>query len=136
MIYAVIDTNVIVASLLTRNHDSATARVMDAVYSGAITPLVCDEILAEYDEVLHRPRLKLDAAKCDFILSLIRDRAEPINPVHTEAAMPDEDDRVFFEVALAGQDDFDSRLVTGNIKDYPKAAFVVTPAEFCDLLGI
>ena len=136
MIYAVIDTNVIVASLLTRNHDSATARVMNAVYSGAITPLVCDAILAEYDEVLHRPRLKLDAAKCDYILSLVCDRAKPVVPIHTEAAMPDEDDRVFFEVALAGQDDFDSRLVTGNIKDYPKAAFVVTPAEFCDLLGI
>ena len=31
MVYAVIDTNVIVASLLTKHHDSATARVMDAV---------------------------------------------------------------------------------------------------------
>ena len=27
----------------------------------------CDEILAEYDEVLHRARLKLDPAKCDYI---------------------------------------------------------------------
>ena len=61
--FAVIDTNVIVASLLTRNHDSATARVMDAVYSGKVTPLVCDEMLAEYADVLYRPRLKLDAAK-------------------------------------------------------------------------
>ena len=68
MTYAVIDTNVIVASLLTRSHDSATARVMNAVYAGQVVPLVCDEILAEYDEVLHRARLKLDPAKCDYIL--------------------------------------------------------------------
>lgn len=34
MAYAVIDTNVIVASLLSRYSDSATVRVMDAVYSG------------------------------------------------------------------------------------------------------
>ena len=131
MIYAVIDTNVIVSSLLTRNHDSATARVMNAVYEGKVIPLVCDEILGEYEEVLHRAQLKLDPAKCDYILSLIRDQAEPMHPVHTDASMPDEDDRVFFEIALAGQDVFDSRLVTGNIKDYPKADFVVSPSEFC-----
>ena len=131
MIYAVIDTNVIVASLLTRNHDSATARVMNAVYEGKVIPLVCDEILGEYEEVLHRAQLKLDPAKCDYILSLIRDQAEPMHPVHTDASMPDEDDRIFFEIALAGQDLFDSRLVTGNLKDYPKADFVVSPSEFC-----
>ena len=74
MTYAVIDTNVIVASLLTRSHDSATARVMNAVYAGQVVPLVCDEILAEYDEVLHRARLKLDPAKCDYIL-VRRDKA-------------------------------------------------------------
>ena len=136
MIYAVIDTNVIVASLLTRNHDSATARVMNAVYAGKIVQLICDEILAEYDEVLHRARLKLDPAKCDYILALIRDRAEPLRPIHTDAAMPDEDDRVFFEVALAGQDAHDSRLVTGNIKDYPQADFVVSPSEFCAQFGL
>ena len=131
MIYAVIDTNVIVSSLLTRNQDSATARVMNAVYEGKVIPLVCDEILGEYEEVLHRAQLKLDPAKCDYILSLIRDQAEPMHPVHTDASMPDEDDRIFFEIALAGQDVFDSRLVTGNIKDYPKADFVVSPSEFC-----
>ena len=131
MIYAVIDTNVIVSSLLTRNHDSATARVMNAVYEGKVIPLVCDEILGEYEEVLHRAQLKLDPAKCDYIRSLIRDPAEPMHPVHTDASMPDEDDRIFFEIALAGQDVFDSRLVTGNIKDYPKADFVVSPSEFC-----
>lgn len=131
MIYAVIDTNVIVSSLLTRNHDSATARVMNAVYEGKVMPLVCDEILGEYEEVLHRAQLKLDPAKCDYILSLIRDQAEPMHPVHTDASLPDEDDRIFFEIALAGQDVFDSRLVTGNLKDYPKADFVVSPSEFC-----
>ena len=131
MIYAVIDTNVIVSSLLTRNHDSATARVMNAVYEGKVMPLVCGEILGDYEEVLHRAQLKLDPAKCDYILSLIRDQAEPMHPVHTDASMPDEDDRIFFEIALAGQDVFDSHLVTGNLKDYPKADFVVSPSEFC-----
>lgn len=51
MVYAVIDTNVIVASLLTKHHDSATARVMDAVFSGKVIPLLNDEIVAEYNYV-------------------------------------------------------------------------------------
>ena len=136
MTYAVIDTNVVVASLLTRNHDSATARVMNAVYDGRVIPLVCEEILAEYDEVLRRARLKLDTVKCEYILSLIRDCAETIQPAHTDVPMPDEDDRVFYEVAIAGQGIFDAHLVTGNLKDYPTTAFVVSPSEFCDLFGL
>ena len=74
--YAVIDTNVIVASLKTRHNDSATVRVMDAVYAGSVTPLVNNEIPEEYREVLNRPHLKLDSAKCEFIISLISDLAE------------------------------------------------------------
>jgi len=45
MVYAVIDTNVIVASLLTKHHDSATARVMDAVFSGKVIPLLTMRLL-------------------------------------------------------------------------------------------
>lgn len=136
MTYAVIDTNVIVASLLTHNHDSATVRVMNAVYDGRVIPLVCEEILAEYDEVLHRAQLKLDIGKCDYILSLIRDYAETIHPAHTDVPMPDEDDRVFFEVAIAGQETYALNLVTGNLKDYPKETFVVSPSEFCEIVGL
>ena len=39
MIFAVIDTNVIVAALRTKNHDSPTAKVMRAVFSGDVVPL-------------------------------------------------------------------------------------------------
>lgn len=39
MIYAVIDTNVFVAALLTRNDNSATVKVYEAIADGLITPL-------------------------------------------------------------------------------------------------
>lgn len=133
MILAVIDTNVIVASLLTHNHDSATARVMDAVYSGKVIPLVTNEIIAEYDDVLHRSRLKLDPIKCDHIISLIADIGRVATPVPSSIEMPDEDDRVFMELALAGQDLGTSYLVTGNMRHYPQSDFIVTPAEFCQI---
>ena len=37
--------------------------------------------------------------------------------------------RFFFCTALAG----DAKLVTGNIKHYPPAELVVTPAQFCEI---
>ena len=136
MIYAVIDTNVIVASLLTKHHDSATARVMDAVFSGKVIPLLNDEIIAEYRDVLHRKRLGLNPEKCDFIISLIADIGMTLNRISTNASMVDEKDRVFYEIALAGLDMGNSKLVTGNIKHYPEVDFVVTPARFCEIMGI
>ena len=39
---AVIDTNVIVSALLTKNPQSPTARILDAVMDGEIVPLARD----------------------------------------------------------------------------------------------
>ena len=136
MIYAVIDTNVIVSSLKSAHPDSATVRVMDAVYCGKVKVVVNDAILAEYNDVLHRERLRLDAARCDFILSFLSDVGVRIDPVSSDAEMPDEDDRVFFEVTLAGQGVGNTHLVTGNMKHYPRASFVITPAQFCEIAGL
>lgn len=136
LFYAVIDTNVVVASLLTRRHDSPTVRIMDAVYSGTVVPLLDDEMAAEYREVLRRKKFGFDQAKCDFIVSLVIDLGISLDRMRFDCEMPDEKDRVFFEIALAGRDVYDSRLVTGNQKHYPKADFVVNPAQFCELAGI
>ena len=136
MVYAVIDTNVIVASLLTKHHDSATARVMDAVFSGKVIPLLNDEIVAEYRGVLHRKRLGLNPEKCDFIISLISDLGLTLDRISMNIPMTDEKDRVFYEIALAGLDMGNSRLVTGNIKHYPQVDFVVTPAQFCEMVNL
>lgn len=50
--YAVIDTNVLLSALLSKNEDSATVKVLDAVFEGKIIPLYHRDILAEYDEVV------------------------------------------------------------------------------------
>lgn len=52
--YAVFDTNVLVASLLTKHPDSPTALVVDAISEEKLIPLYNEEILEEYDDVLHR----------------------------------------------------------------------------------
>ncbi len=48
MVYAVIDTNVLVAALLTKNAASATVKVFDAIADSLITPLYHADILREY----------------------------------------------------------------------------------------
>ena len=46
--------------------------------------------------------------------------------------MPDESDRVFYEVALSKEDAY---LVTGNQKHFPVTPIVVTPAEMLEILS-
>lgn len=57
MVYAVIDTNVLISALLSKRADSATVRVLEAMFDGRIIPLYHEDILTEYDEVLHRKKV-------------------------------------------------------------------------------
>jgi hypothetical protein len=50
--------------------------------------------------------------------------------------MVDEKDRVFYEIALAGFDMGNSKLVTGNIKHYPPIDFMVPSAQFCEMINL
>lgn len=50
-IYAVIDTNVLVAAMLTRHRNSATNRIINAVIDLKITPLYHTDIINEYWKV-------------------------------------------------------------------------------------
>lgn len=51
-LYAVIDTNVVVSALL--RWDSVPGAVLEQALVGSIVPLLSDEIMAEYEEVLRR----------------------------------------------------------------------------------
>ncbi len=59
MYYAVIDTNVLVAAAKSHKPDSSASRILFLVFSGIIQPLVCDEILAEYEGILSLPVLAI-----------------------------------------------------------------------------
>ena len=55
--YAVIDTNVLVSAMLRWN--SIPGSVTEETLTGRIIPLLNDEIIAEYREVLSRPKTQL-----------------------------------------------------------------------------
>ncbi len=132
--YAVFDTNVLISSLLTKRRNTATARVVDEISKGNLIPLYNQEILNEYEEVLHRPKFSFSEEKIFRLLKMIRQFGFAVNPTPTGEILPDMDDLVFYEVVMEKRDE-DAYLITGNIRHFPERSYIVTPAEMIELLN-
>lgn len=131
MIFAVIDTNVIVSALITHNSGAATVHVVESIYLEKLTPLYNSDILNEYKEVLSRPKFKLPAETIESLLETIKQNGIDSSSKSFDGDMPDEDDRIFYEVTLGREDAF---LVTGNLKHFPKTPRVVTAAQMLEII--
>ncbi len=123
---AVIDTNLLVSALWSRN--GAPARVLSMVISGQITPCYDYRILSEYREVLTRPKLKFSIGEVDALLDWITDcgRSVIANPLSIN--FTDESDKKFYEVAKT----CGAILITGNIRHFPKDTCVLGVSEFME----
>ena len=128
----VLDTNVIVSALLVPSGTQGTILLL--ALRGYCALYVSPPVLAEYEEVLRRPRLKLQARQIDTALSAIRKVARLVETIQAIAVSPDESDNRFLECAEAAEADY---LVTGNIKHFPQShnrTKVVTGRQFLDVL--
>ncbi len=132
-VYAVIDTNVIVSALISKNSDSAPVKVLDAVFDGLIVPLYHKDILAEYDDVLHRRKFHLRDETIRSVIGAFSAYGTEVFPSPTGEILVDTDDLVFYEVAMEKRDD-SAYLATGNRKHYPIRDFIVTPAEMVEII--
>jgi putative PIN family toxin of toxin-antitoxin system len=130
---AVVDTNVIVSALLSKKDDAATVRVLRAMLEGKFTPLYHEEILAEYEDVLRRPKFHLSEDVIRTVISAVKRYGVEVFPQPTGEILIDMDDLVFYEVAMEKRTD-NAYLVTGNQKHYPIKDFIVTPAEMVEIL--
>ena len=132
--YVVIDTNVLVSALITRNENSPTVQILRFLANGNIVPVYSEDIVKEYNEVLRRAKFKLSESLIINLLKDIMDNGLKITelPEVTET-MPDPNDIVFYAVTLSAQDK-DAFLVTGNGKHFPEKPFVVTPSELVEIL--
>ena len=131
MIYAVIDTNVLVAAAKTHKPNSSTSRILSLVFEGIIQPLVCEEILEEYEQILNLPALSIPSDISSAIISKFR--LDGINPGRTPSPEehPDPTDQIFYEICLSVEDAY---MVTNNKKHFPQKPIVVTPSEMLVLL--
>lgn len=130
---AVVDTNVLVSGLLSRQ--GAPAQVVRMVIAGAVVVCYDGRILAEYDEVLHRPEFpSLEPEEVAALLVQIEDRGELVAAQPVSPHLPDPTDEPFLEVAVAARAEY---LVTGNLKHYPQRRIgclrIVSPAEFVEI---
>jgi len=131
MIYAVIDTNVIVSAYITKNLQAATSKVWAAVLQGIIIPVYSDEIIDEYTDVLHRKKFDIPEHLIKWAIDRILMNGIRGERVPSAEKFPDPKDIVFYEVAMSKEDAY---LVTGNKKHFPDKLIVVTPAEMVEIL--
>ncbi|MBR6848111.1 MAG: putative toxin-antitoxin system toxin component, PIN family [Bacteroidales bacterium] len=131
--FVVIDTNVLVSGLLGRNSSSPTVGILNHLLTSkeVITPLYCEEIFQEYENVLHREKFNFDQDEVEEVLKRIKDIGISSPRILSKISLPDLKDVVFYEVALSKEESF---LVTGNIKYFPEVDFVVTPAEMMSII--
>ena len=125
---AVIDTNVIVSALITKNSQSPPCMVLREVLDGRITPLFHDA------EVLDRPKFHLKAETIQTMINSIISNGIKVDPKPTGEILVDMDDLIFYEVAMEKRDN-NAYVVTGNKKHYPMKDFIVTPSEIMNILN-
>lgn len=126
-IFAVIDTNVLVSALLKR--ESNPGKVVLNTLAGIIKPVYSKEIIAEYNEVLHRKKFKFSDEVIDSVVQGIIKNGIKLSGIATEEKPSDPDDVIFYEVMMDSRQTEDTFLVTENIKDFPIKPFVVRPEE-------
>ena len=130
MIDVVLDTNVLVSTLLSP--DGPHARVLMRVLErpDAFNLVVSSQILDEYRDVLGRSIVTLRGLKpeADALLDLVEEVAEEVVPKSIPALVnPDVKDKPFLEAAVY----VDGVLVTNNVRDFPfRGVRILRAGEF------
>jgi putative PIN family toxin of toxin-antitoxin system len=130
---AIVDTNVMVAGLLTCSEASPVARMLDGMLRANFPFVVSEALLAEYHSVLVRPKLRklhgLTATDIETLLTGLAQHAIVLAPAKATAA-PDPGDQLLWDLLVARDD---LVLVTGDkrlIQDPGMRARVLTPRAF------
>jgi len=125
----VLDTNVLVAGLLSPH--GPCAEVLRLAFSGHLTLCLDSRIMVEYDEVLRRKKFGFNLDNIEIIMGHITREGLMTVPAPVGVSLPDRDDEVFIEAAVAAGASY---LVTGNSGHFPMRLFqgvkIVSPGEF------
>ncbi|HQY92895.1 PIN domain-containing protein [Caldilinea sp.] len=110
----------------------APARVLDLVLTGEIDVATDDRILAEYREVLARPKFTFHVGAVQDLLDYFEHTGVVTTAPPLTVMLPDPDDSIFIEVAAATH----AALITGNLRHYPPEQChmvrIFSPAAFLE----
>ncbi len=112
----VIDTNVFVSSIIQKSYPFL---IVDALFiADKITLCVSDEVMAEYYDVLSRPKFskfKDFFARAEQLLADIEMKSTRFTPQIKLEIISDKDDNKILELADESEADF---VITGNTTDF------------------
>lgn len=130
MLVVVLDTNVLVSSLL--NPNGSPGKILDLIIGIHIQVAYDDRILGEYEQVLSRPELHIHPARAIAAIDHIELSGKYVTaePLSTEG-YSDPDDIVFAEVFITSNA---NALITGNLLHYKPLThhnmLVLSPVQF------
>ena len=135
---AVIDTNIVVAGLLTAEAASPTVRILDGMRQGTFPFLLSTALLTEYREALLRPRIRkthgLNEREIDLALTEIATHAIVREP-EGAAGAPDPKDNHLWALVLGEPG---NALVTGDLalaRSPPPGSKVLSAKQFVEALA-
>ena len=127
----ILDTNVIVSSLIQKNYPYL---IVDHCIERNAIICLSSPILQEYIEVLNRPKFaKFTDFKtnADFLIARLGEMAEIYKVKATLNVISDEPDNRLLELAKTSKADF---IISGNTNDFKMDSFektrIVTPKEY------
>ena len=130
------DTNIIVAGMISAAPGSPRVQILDAMLNGALMYLMSAELLDEYSAVLHRPRISrqhgLTDDEIDTVLTELVANSVWREPASTTSAPDPGDDHLW--ALLSSQ--AESVLVTGDkllLENSPRMASVISARHYVDL---
>jgi putative PIN family toxin of toxin-antitoxin system len=125
----VLDTNVLISGIITPFGNAA--RILDMIVLGEIHALYDDRILAEYREVLQRPKFGFERHVIEEFLTFIESEGSKVTAIPLNEEMIDKGDIPFIETAITGLVDV---LITGNKRHFKgkttRRIKIMTPDEF------
>jgi len=137
---ALVDTNVVVAGLISKRKNSPTVVITSAILTGRIPFLLSLKLVAEYRKALNYPKVAklhtLSEFQIESILLRITTHGVFRDPIHGEHKVGDRQDWFLFDLLRTVDG---ALLVTGDQllhREAPDWASVVSPRHFCQLRGL
>jgi uncharacterized protein len=129
--FVVVDTNVLVSALL--NPFGKPAAVLGLILEEKANICYDSRIIAEYMEVLHRPKFGFPFNEVRDLIEFVKDTGTICTPGFDILKSTHADDLPFAQVCLATRAEY---LITGNIDHFPKRigqTSIVTPSHFLEI---